>query len=400
MDNSFFQTLGNQIKTFVTSEAIWRGQLVSALVAGTGMFATVLSDQNPTANFPLLMLFFNYLFVAFYIFIAYYWNDNCPHHDYKKILYDRQLENPLWMYGLAAFLDVEANFFVTIAYNYTSITSIMLLDCFTIPCVILLSKIFLSAKYTYTHYIGTMLSLSGLAVIIAVDASNSSHFDNALLGDIFVMIGATFYACSNVLQEGIVKSGGTEREEYLLIMPILGCFLALIQGMIIDYPAMRLVTWSSLVFGCITGFVVCLSMFYIQTSLVLKAADSALFNLSLLSSDVYAVIFSWLITGHLVSWLYFLAFGLVAAGIWVYHSAPNPTPPDEVAGLRIRSASDVKNSTHSTFNTATTITSSNDYNNNNSSSSGISRPLSGTSNPLYSEVDDREADDADMDNSV
>ena len=399
MNESFLQTLGKKIKSFVTSEAIWRGQLVSALVAGTGMFATVLSDQNPTANFPLLMLFFNYLFVAFYIFIKYYLNDNHPHHDYKKILFDWKLENPLWMYSLAAFLDVEANFFVTTAYNYTSITSIMLLDCFTIPCVILLSKIFLDAKYTYTHYAGTMLSLSGLAVIIVVDASNSSHFDNALLGDVFVMIGATFYACSNVLQEGIVKSGGTEREEYLFMMPSLGCGLAFIQGMIIDYPAMQRVSWSPLVFGCITGFVVCLSMFYVQTSLVLKAADSALFNLSLLSSDVYAVIFSWLITGHLVSWLYFLAFGLVAAGIWLYHTAPTPTPAEEVAGLRIRSASDVKNSNHSTFNAATTTTtSSNDYGNNNNSNNSSNRPISVTSNPLYSEVDELEEEE--IDNSV
>ena len=42
--------------------------------------------------------------------------------------------------------DVEANYFVVKAYSYTSITSVMLLDCFTIPCVMVLSCVFLKAK--------------------------------------------------------------------------------------------------------------------------------------------------------------------------------------------------------------------------------------------------------------
>eukprot|EP01032_Pedospumella_encystans_P033469 gene33469-37825_t len=41
--------------------------------------------------------------------------------------------NILWWYVFAAILDVEANYLVLLAYNYTTITSVMLLDCFTIP---------------------------------------------------------------------------------------------------------------------------------------------------------------------------------------------------------------------------------------------------------------------------
>lgn len=44
-----------------------------------------------------------------------------------------------YIYLLLAFLDVEANFLVTKAYQYTSITSVTLLDCFTIPAVMVLS---------------------------------------------------------------------------------------------------------------------------------------------------------------------------------------------------------------------------------------------------------------------
>jgi hypothetical protein len=52
----------------------------------------------------------------------------------------------MWKYALLAVADVEANYFVVKAYSYTSITSVMLLDCFTIPCVMVLSYFFLKAK--------------------------------------------------------------------------------------------------------------------------------------------------------------------------------------------------------------------------------------------------------------
>ena len=51
-----------------------------------------------------------------------------------------------WKYALIALADVEANFLVGTAYQYTSITSIMLLDCFAIPCAMGLSYWFLGAK--------------------------------------------------------------------------------------------------------------------------------------------------------------------------------------------------------------------------------------------------------------
>lgn len=53
---------------------------------------------------------------------------------------------PWWRYALLALCDVEANYFVVKAYEYTSITSVMLIDCFTIPCVMILSCVFLKAK--------------------------------------------------------------------------------------------------------------------------------------------------------------------------------------------------------------------------------------------------------------
>ncbi len=43
------------------------------------------------------------------------------------------LRAALWQYALLAFLDVEGNFCLVLAYRYTSITSVTLLDSLTIP---------------------------------------------------------------------------------------------------------------------------------------------------------------------------------------------------------------------------------------------------------------------------
>ena len=53
-------------------------------------------------------------------------------------------------------------------------------------------------------------------------------------------------------------------------------------------------------------------LIYLYLILCLQAeGDSILFNLSLLTSDIYAVIFTYFNSGKLVHWLYFVAFSAV-----------------------------------------------------------------------------------------
>ena len=139
---------------------------------------------------------FNYICVMTYIICTYYLNTSDPNkqgHNISKLLSLKEYNNPIWFYFVCAIFDVEANYCVTLAYRYTSITSIMLLDCFAIPCVMLLSKTFLNAKYNRNHLLGVGLSISGLACIIAVDASNTTTFNDALLGDMLVLLGESSF---------------------------------------------------------------------------------------------------------------------------------------------------------------------------------------------------------------
>lgn len=55
------------------------------------------------------------------------------------------------------------------AYQYTSITSIMLLDCWSIPSVILLTWLFLKTKYRYKKIAGVAICIAGLVLVIFSD---------------------------------------------------------------------------------------------------------------------------------------------------------------------------------------------------------------------------------------
>lgn len=55
------------------------------------------------------------------------------------------------------------------AYQYTSITSVMLLDCWSIPCVMLLTWLFLKTKYRFAKITGVVVCVAGLVMVVFSD---------------------------------------------------------------------------------------------------------------------------------------------------------------------------------------------------------------------------------------
>lgn len=136
-----------------------------------------------------------------------------------------------------AAVDVEANFFVVLAFRYTSITSIMLLDCFSVPCAMLLSHLFLGSRYRPLHLAGVALCIAGLCLTVLSDrivpTKGGTHdqdwdtYPHAILGDVFCLIGAALYAASNVMQEALVKAH--DRAEFLGMLGAYGAALSFMQ---------------------------------------------------------------------------------------------------------------------------------------------------------------------------
>eukprot|EP01018_Ginkgo_biloba_P012795 Gb_25012 [translate_table: standard] len=59
------------------------------------------------------------------------------------------------------------------AYQFTAITSVTLLDCWTIPWVIILTRIFIKTKYIFWQIVGVATSIAGLVLVLFSDVSAS-----------------------------------------------------------------------------------------------------------------------------------------------------------------------------------------------------------------------------------
>ena len=225
--------------------------------------------------------------------------------------------------------------------RYTSVTSIMLLDCLTIPSVIVLSYIFLNYSYSKYHVIGASVCVLGVVLIVLSDFyypvnkdeeeddDESCGGDNAarkqaLLGDFICICGAMLYGVSNVIQETLIKSRGPW--EYLARLGIFGTIFGMIQVFVLESGRIDEIRWEKGVDVVLPfiGYIVILCTCYVSTSWFMKSSDAALFNLSLLTSDVYVMLFVWITGRQGIRWLYLLAFLTTGSGLFLYHQIGGP----------------------------------------------------------------------------
>jgi len=308
------------------------GQGISALIAGTGIFSTLLA--NAGIAIPTSQSVLNYLLLAV-VFGGYRaWR----HGGVRAALVDKW---PVawWRYAALAVCDVEANFLIVKAYQYTTITSIMLIDCWTIPCVMALSTVFLRTRFAARHYVGVVACVVGLAVLVVSDYLQAAAAGTAgddtptagkqVIGDLLTFAAATLYAISNVGQEALVKTH--DRTDFLARLGGFGLVLCTMQLVVLERNELAGAAWTAGTVGALLGFALCLFGMYAATSAFLRAADSTLFNLSLLTSDVWAIIASVFLFHTPVHPLYFLALVIIVVGIAVYNSAPAPTPRETAA---------------------------------------------------------------------
>lgn len=179
---------------------------------------------------PILQLSFMYLPLTLYL--TQWFKDSGTR--------DRSI-NPLY-FLLCAVVDVHATLFIVMAYSYTSITSVMLLTDFTIPCAVILSLTFLKLRFRYTHYIAICICLCGTGCSLYNDlyyknlgkeGTDQTVPRSELIGDLLTLLGSCFYALSNILQEKFLKK---QRDiyHYLGFLGLFGFFITIIEATLFD----------------------------------------------------------------------------------------------------------------------------------------------------------------------
>ncbi|XP_038882361.1 solute carrier family 35 member F1-like isoform X1 [Benincasa hispida] len=297
-----FKTLWTK-KTWI---GLGLGQILSLLITSTGFSSSKLAKQGIDA--PTSQSFVNYVLLAFVYGIT--------------MLSRRKAMKAKWYYYiLLGLVDVEANYLVVKAYQYTSITSVMLLDCWAIPCVLLFTWLFLKTKYRLRKIIGVVICVAGIVAVIFSDvhAGDRAGGSNPIKGDALVIAGATLYAVSNVSEEFLVKNAG--RVELMAMLGLFGSIISGIQISIIERNELKSINWTAGAALPFVGFSVAMFLFYSLVPVLLQINGAAMLNLSLLTSDMWAVVIRIFAYHEKVDWIYFVAFAAVVVGLVIYSVA-------------------------------------------------------------------------------
>ncbi|KAL2631753.1 hypothetical protein R1flu_016439 [Riccia fluitans] len=282
--------------------------VLSLLNTGTSFSSSQLARYGVDA--PMTQVFFNYLLLAG-VYGSY-------------LLYQRKRPKSSWyLYLTFAIIDVEANYLATKAYQYTSITSAMLLDCWTIPVVLLLTWLVLKTQYLRGHLVGVCICVLGLFLVVFSDVHDGDRSGgrNPLLGDILVLMASTLYAVNNVYEEFLVKT--VNRLELLAFIGGFGAITSALQVVLFEREELASIHWTADAVLPFIWYSICLFSFTTLVPTLLKISGATMFNLSLLTSDMYAVGIRWLVYHESVDWLYFVAFAMVAVGLTWYTKSGN-----------------------------------------------------------------------------
>ncbi|XP_078400991.1 solute carrier family 35 member F2-like isoform X1 [Cetorhinus maximus] len=291
------------------------GQGLSMLLCGTAISSQYLTDYF-AVNTPVLQGFINYLL----LFLV-----------YTGMLMFRQgndnllqiLKTKWWKYLLLGLIDVEANYLVVKAYQYTTLTSVQLLDCFVIPVVMFLSWFILRSRYKVIHFVAVFMCLLGVGIMVGADVLATNHQglgNNKLLGDLLVLGGAVLYGISNVCEEFVVKN--FSREEFLGMLGLFATFFSGIQLSILEHNAIANINWNWQVVLLFTAFAVCMFGWYSFLPVVIKLSNATSVNLAILTADLYSLFFGIFLFHFKFSALYILAFVIIMVGFILYNSTP------------------------------------------------------------------------------
>ncbi|KAI6198059.1 hypothetical protein M3Y94_01300100 [Aphelenchoides besseyi] len=293
-----------------TVRAILLGQVMSLCLCGTGVGSELLAKGG--FNAPAAQNFINY----FLLFFVYGLIVVCRSGDRNML---NVLKKRGWKYLILAFVDVQANYLIVYAYQFTNLTSIQILDCSTIPTVMVLSWMFLSVRYLISHLVGVSICLVGIGMIIYADAVSgrgAEGGDDRVLGDVLCLAATLLYGIANVTEEFLVKQ--YDRFEYLGLVGMFGCVIAGVQSAIFEHSNLFAYQWTvnSMLQLCL--YTVCMFAFYSLVSMVMQKTSALMFNLAVLTADFYSLLAGIFIFSYSFNILYFLSFVVVLVGSIVY----------------------------------------------------------------------------------
>jgi solute carrier family 35 protein F1/2 len=281
------------------------------------------------------------------------------------------LQAPPLAYLPMAVLDVYANYFTILAFKYTTITSVTLLDALAIPSAMVLSVLCLHRRYGRVHLLAVACCLTGVWINVWQDVvgghddssiSSTSTLPHATKngltlddvyphrtwGDGLAICGGLLFGATNVYGEYAVQNLGGP-VEYVGMLGAYGSLLCLVQTLLLEREDVAAfyqtdhgdgddtTCTTATAQGLLVAFTLGSVVTYGGSAAFLQVSDAAFFNLSLLTGDLWSVAFSVLAEGIVPGHLFFVALVFIVTGVLLYEraDAPMSTAAAAVASLEL-----------------------------------------------------------------
>nr|XP_046267580.1 solute carrier family 35 member F2-like isoform X2 [Scatophagus argus] len=295
-------------------KTIVMGQVLSLLICGTAVSCQYLA--NAGVETPMLQSFLNYV-----LLLLVYTTMLCTRKGDSNILHI--LRTKWWKYLVMGVADVEANYAVVKAYQFTTLTSIQLLDCFVIPVLMVLSWFFLKTRYRLVHLVAVLVCLLGVGAMVGADVlagRDQGSTSDVVLGDGLVLLSAVLYAVSNMCQEHTVKN--LSRVEFLGMMGLFGTLVSGVQLAVLETRAVAAIQWDFHISMLFAVYVVCMYALYSFMPVVVKMTSATAVNLSLLTADLFSLFSGIFLFRYTFSTLYIISFVVITLGFVMFNAVP------------------------------------------------------------------------------
>jgi len=193
-------------------------------------------------------------------------------------------------------------------------------------------------RYHWTQLLGVVVCVGGLGMLVGSDHLTDKNNPATAKGkgDAFMIAGATLYGFTNATEEFFVRR--SPLYEVIGQLGMWGVVINGIQAAGLEHVQMTTTSWNGATIGLLIAYTAAMFILYTVAPLLYRMASSAYYNISLLTSDFYGLLFGLFLFHYSPFWLYFPAFSVVILGLIIYfwHATPeeqgklNPQRPSYV----------------------------------------------------------------------
>jgi drug/metabolite transporter (DMT)-like permease len=264
---------------------------------------------------------------------------------YSQLLFGRIPIYGTWQaYAKIGLVDYAGTVCTIGALQFTSLTSYTILWSLVTPAAMVFSKCFLVRRYSCRHCTGVALCIAGVILNVLQDSADANlsvgeemeRYPFRMFGDGLAVLGASLFGLLDILCEFSLENFNGGTVEYLGVSGFFAATFAFIPTVLFErnklYSFFGTESWSAILLLALL-IAADVASYYFSCQF-LEISESALLNLSTLTENIMAVLFSVMIQKIIPPPLFFFGLTLTIVGLCIYETSPSPILVDKIKSKR------------------------------------------------------------------